>query len=123
MKSTTSTPQGSHSAAKPNARVQGVGDGEDSQTRPVLSEGSAPRLPHERDESSDSQTNGVRPVIKQAHDDLAAGQLDTSREAATQQAYERQKDGPRGQPETSYAEPGADAKTDDKSNKRKGTET
>lgn len=38
-----------------------------------------PRLPHEIDESSDSQQSPPRKVIKQAFDDIEAGQLDTDR--------------------------------------------
>jgi hypothetical protein len=38
---------------------------------------SAPRMPHERDESDDSQSSPPRPMIKQAYDDLEAGQVDT----------------------------------------------
>ncbi len=36
-----------------------------------------PRLPNERDESDDSQESPVRGNIKQAFDDLMAGQQDT----------------------------------------------
>ena len=38
---------------------------------------STPRLPHERDESDDSQSSGVRPDIKQAYQDVQSGQVDT----------------------------------------------
>lgn len=41
--------------------------------------GKAPRMPHERDESFDSQDDHPRDVIKQAHDDIAQGQMDTDR--------------------------------------------
>ena len=51
----------------------------------------APRLPHEHDESSDSQSNGVRPIIRQAHDDLASGKVDTDRGAPMNEAYQSQK--------------------------------
>lgn len=36
----------------------------------------APRMPHERDESHD-QRSGVRDDIKQAYDDVMSGQMDT----------------------------------------------
>lgn len=36
-----------------------------------------PRLPHERDESDDSQQSGVRAPIRQAFDDIMSGQQDT----------------------------------------------
>ena len=35
------------------------------------------RMPHEHDESEDSQESTPREVIKQAYDDLQAGQVDT----------------------------------------------
>ncbi len=35
------------------------------------------RLPHERDESEDSQSSGERDDIKQAYQDLKEGQMDT----------------------------------------------
>ena len=37
----------------------------------------APRLPHERDESADSQSSPSRDRIKQAAKDLEDGQVDT----------------------------------------------
>ncbi len=36
-----------------------------------------PRLPHERDESDDSQQSGPREDIRQAYDDIMSGQQDT----------------------------------------------
>lgn len=38
---------------------------------------SQPRLPHEHDESSDSQGGGVRDEMKQAHNDIVTGKQDT----------------------------------------------
>ena len=61
-------------------------------TQPVINSEPAPRLPHEHDESSDSQTNGgVRPVMQQAHDDLESGKVDTDRGVPMHEAYQRQK--------------------------------
>ncbi len=34
-------------------------------------------MPHERDESSDSQVSGPREVMRQAHDDIEKGLIDT----------------------------------------------
>ena len=51
---------------------------------------SKPRLPHERDESSDSQETqgGDAPDIgKRAHDDVERGVVDTSRGAETDRVY------------------------------------
>lgn len=39
----------------------------------------SPRLPHERDESVDSQQDKPRADIKQAFDDINEGQMDTDR--------------------------------------------
>ncbi len=38
---------------------------------------SLPRLPHERDESGDSQQSEPRPEIRQAYEDIMSGQQDT----------------------------------------------
>ncbi len=52
-----------------------------------------PSLPHEQDESSDSQTAGEaqREVGKRAHDDVAAGRVDTDRGSVTDPVYRRLK--------------------------------
>lgn len=43
-----------------------------------MRKGATPRLPHERDESDDSQRlNEPRDDMKQAYDDLQNGQVDT----------------------------------------------
>jgi hypothetical protein len=60
-------------------------------TQTVINSEPVPRLPHEHDESSDSQTNGVRPIIQQAHDDLESGKVDTDRGTPMHEAYQRQK--------------------------------
>jgi len=44
--------------------------------RPVKKE-SMPRMPHERDESDDSQSGPVRDDMKQAYVDVMSGQVDT----------------------------------------------
>ncbi|MEY4563216.1 MAG: hypothetical protein RLZZ618_2493 [Pseudomonadota bacterium] len=69
-------------------------------TRPQQAEGSVPRLPHEHDESSDSQKQeAVRPEIKQAHRDVTRGLVDTDRGPPADAAYRRQKGGmPEGGP-------------------------
>ena len=51
---------------------------------------SAPRLPHEHDESSDSQeSQGGEPteVGKQAHEDVERGLVDTDRAPVTDRVY------------------------------------
>ena len=68
-------------------------------TTPVQSTGTgakdvpqaAPRLPHEHDESSDSQQSPPRPKMKQAHDDVERGLVDTDRGPPADATYERQK--------------------------------
>ncbi len=67
----------------------------EGRTRPSQGEGAVPRLPHERDESSDSQQGGVRPVIEQARRDLERGVVDTDRGGPADAAYRKQKAAPK----------------------------
>lgn len=54
-----------------------------------------PRLPHERDESSDAHHDGQpRALIRKAHDDLAKGRVDTDRGTPMNDTYQRQKEAP-----------------------------
>ena len=46
-------------------------------TKRPARKGVTPRLPHERDESDDSQESVVRDDMKQAYIDLQQGQVDT----------------------------------------------
>ncbi len=64
-------------------------------TQPQSDDGAVdtPRLPHERDESSDSQQGGVRPVIEQARRDVERGVVDTDKGVPADAAYQRQKTG------------------------------
>lgn len=53
-----------------------------------------PRLPHERDESSDSQTqtdNDTEGAVQKAHDDVEAGRQDTSGAPEREATYDRLK--------------------------------
>lgn len=57
---------------------------------------SRPRLPHERDESADSQTgadNDVEQVVQQAATDLRRGLVDTGTGPVIDRTYERVKHG------------------------------
>ncbi|MBX3619982.1 MAG: hypothetical protein KF891_08360 [Rhizobacter sp.] len=64
-------------------------------TKPVQSEGPVPRMPHERDESSDSQLNEEPPeLMRRAHDDVDAGRVDTDRGPPMNDTYQRQKETP-----------------------------
>ncbi|MEF7615013.1 hypothetical protein V4F39_13915 [Aquincola sp. MAHUQ-54] len=51
----------------------------------------APRLPHEHDESADSAAKAPDPEIRQAHDDLERGLVDTDRGRPMDEAYRKQK--------------------------------
>jgi hypothetical protein len=68
------------SAATTDANVQ-VSIGQDS----------VPRLPHEHDESADSQTSEPRAVMQQAAKDLKRGLVDTDRGAEANQTYAKLK--------------------------------
>ncbi len=46
-------------------------------TKGPESERTTPRMPHERDESDDSQGSVVRDDMRQAYEDLKNGQVDT----------------------------------------------
>ena len=48
----------------------------------------SPRFPHERDESSDSQTSEPRDVMRQAHEDIERGLVDTDRGPVLDKVYE-----------------------------------
>ena len=60
-------------------------------THAAIGGAAVPRLPHERDESSDSVESAPRDVIRQAHDDLESGKVDTDRGPPSDAAYRRQK--------------------------------
>jgi hypothetical protein len=55
----------------------------------------APRLPHERDESTDSQVGGPREVMEQAHRDVDRGLVDTDRGPVLDDAYQKVSNGRR----------------------------
>ncbi len=62
----------------------------DGKTRVEQGGDSAPRLPHERDESSDSQENqdGTSPGVgRRAYEDVERGAVDTDRGPVTDQVY------------------------------------
>lgn len=67
--------------------------GRSGRTSPSIKQKPVPRLPHEHDESSDSQSSDeVQPIIQQAHDDVVAGRVDTDRGLPMDRAYQRQKE-------------------------------
>lgn len=50
----------------------------------------APRLPHERDESVDSQVGAPTPVIRQAKADMESERVDTDRAGPMDEVYQRE---------------------------------
>ena len=74
-------------ADKPYAQTRPVQTGPGKGDAPQ----SAPRLPHERDESADSQRSEPRPEMRRAHDDVVAGRVDTDRGTPLDEAYQKQK--------------------------------
>ncbi|MEP7058702.1 MAG: hypothetical protein ABI809_13120 [Caldimonas sp.] len=70
----------------------------------------APKLPHERDESSASQQGAPRDVMRQAGADIERGLVDTSRGEVADGIYAREfRSEPQGAPERSKP-PGDDSK-------------
>ncbi|HEV8314677.1 MAG TPA: hypothetical protein VGQ23_16570 [Burkholderiaceae bacterium] len=59
------------------------------QTRTTIHGGATPRLPHESDESSDSQIGASDDLIRQAYEDLRRGLTDTDRGAPMDELYAR----------------------------------
>ena len=70
-----------------------------STTRATVAGERAPRLPHERDESSDSGKAAPDPVMKQAAEDVESGKAQTDRGETTDALYARTLRGERGKPE------------------------
>lgn len=68
----TTMPETQVSTVKRHDERQGVKDGKGEQD-------SSPRLPHEHDESFDSQASGEREEMRQAHADIENGLIDTDR--------------------------------------------
>ena len=81
-----------HAMPTPNRRPPGPDEPKPhrpGQTTTNVSGEPAPRLPHEHDESSDSQDSEPRDVIRQAHEDVQRGLEDTSRGATSDEVYNR----------------------------------
>lgn len=78
-------------------------DGSNGRVEPILERGAqgpggthsavkgepSPRLPHERDESSDSGTTEPREIMKQAATDIENGLVPTDRSAETDEVYRK----------------------------------
>ena len=68
----------------------------DGKTHPARDDRSVPRLPHERDESADSQQdtgNDIERRGQQAHDDLEAGREDTDLRPVIERVSRRMRQG------------------------------
>jgi len=80
----TSNSKDAGSNVRPAAEKGAVGP---SATHAVVKGETSPRLPHERDESSDSGTNKPNERMKKAADDAQDGRTDVERGPATQEHY------------------------------------
>jgi len=49
----------------------------------------APRLPHERDESSDSGSGALSEIVRRGHDDVERGRSETDKGETTDEVYRR----------------------------------
>ena len=70
--------------------TQGAKDAGGGKTQVEQGGESAPRLPHERDQSSDSQQSadgGAPQVGRQAHEDIERGLVDTDKGPVTDRVY------------------------------------
>ncbi|HEU4459098.1 MAG TPA: hypothetical protein VFR90_08260 [Methylibium sp.] len=65
-------------------------DGE-ARVHPARSDNPRGRLPHERDESTDSAQASPDPIGEKAYDDVASGRQDTDRLPVTDEVYRRLK--------------------------------
>lgn len=72
------------SGARPAGNPQG-------ETRASVDQENLPRLPHERDESADSQGGAPRADMQQASKDLKRGLVDTDRGPVTDSTYKKLK--------------------------------
>jgi hypothetical protein len=84
----TPTPPAAAPETPQTKRVKDPTPGGSGQTTPHLNEGLAPRMPHERDESSDSQAAAPQPIIEQARRDVERGLVDTDRGPVLDDLYE-----------------------------------
>lgn len=88
---TRATPRASPPVPATRARTRAT-------TRATTGGESAPRLPHERDQSSDSVDPEPTDVMRQAHEDVTGGMVDTDRGAPADAAYRKQKGAPKAKP-------------------------
>lgn len=84
---TTPSTADSSRTARPTEPIAESGAQGPGGTRPAVEGESAPRLPHERDESSDSAAGGPSEVGRKAADDAERGRTDPPRGPQTQRRY------------------------------------
>ncbi|MDH6592528.1 hypothetical protein M2165_002417 [Variovorax sp. TBS-050B] len=87
MSSSSQPPSPKKDPATPNDPLRDAGGGD---TKVEQGGDSAPRLPHERDQSADSQEaqDGQHSQMgRKGHDDVERGVVDTSRGAETDRVY------------------------------------
>lgn len=85
----TSTADGKDETGAPIEPSQEKGAEKSSSTRSSVKGQPSPRLPHERDESSDSGTGAPREIMKQAAADIENGLVATDRSEQTDELYAR----------------------------------
>jgi len=85
----TPTPPAAAPETPQTRRVKDPTPGGSGQTTPHLNEGLAPRMPHERDESSDSGVGAPSELMRRAHDDAVGGKGATDKGEATDAVYRR----------------------------------
>jgi len=90
------TPSTGEAASAPAAVPEGPGPGGVDRARPPRADSHAnvdgepaPRLPHERDESSDRSTSAPSDVMRRARDDVESGKSPTDKGEATDEVYRR----------------------------------
>ena len=85
------TPMSPNSPKRTAHRTGATPEKDGGQTKPVVDGKSAPKMPHEQDESADSQQAcnvSTEQIGKQAFEDIDSGQVDTDRGSVTQRVYE-----------------------------------
>ncbi len=79
-----------HDASVPKPAPES-GATSDANVQVSIGQDTVPRLPHEHDESADSQTSEPRAVIQQAAKDLKRGLVDTDRGDEANRTYAKLK--------------------------------
>jgi len=85
------TPDAARTPDPDAARTGGVDRARDGRadTHASVFGQSAPRMPHERDESSDSGTGAPSDVVERAREDVEDGKTATDKSEATEEVYRR----------------------------------